>query len=351
MPRKKRLALMGAALALASTGVTISIAGVASASGSPTVSTNVSGSYSDGETISVWGSGFPTPATDPSGIEILECSDPGGSAANLPADDSSCDGSTLNPLTIPTDSAGKFSGTYTISALSTSGGSNIDCDASDPCVLWVGEDYAADFSDSAHVAFSAPFLVVGSPSTPNITSASSASFSQGPSHSFQFAATGASGGSYAENGALPSGITLSSSGKLSGATGAAAGSYPLNVTVSVPGSDGTRPGATQMFTLTVTSAAAPAIVASAPPAATIGKSYSYTLKAVGSVTQPLKWKAAGKLPKGLKLNKSTGQITGVPVASKHTKYGAYPFTASFKDHSKPKKSASANLSITLDAAS
>ena len=339
MPRKMRLALMGAALALASTGVTISIAGVASASGSPTVTTNFSGHYVNGETITVSGTGFPSASADPTGIQIIECADPGGTIGNLPVDDSTCDGSTQNPLPIFSSSSGSFSTTYQISSLSTSDASNINCDATDYCVLWVGVDYQNSFT--ANDAFSAPFELNGT--TPSITSGSSATFAQGPQESFQMTGTGSPAPVFSETGALPSGITLSSSGKLSGATGANAGTY--NVTVTANNGVST---ATQSFALTVTAATSATVVDSPPPAATVGSSYNYTLKAAGPITQPIKWKVSGKLPKGLKLNKATGQISGTPTSSKHTKTGPYPISASFKDHSKPKKSSNVqNFTITL----
>jgi len=341
MPRKTRLALMGAALALASTGVTISIAGVASASGSPSVTTNWSGSYVNGETITVSGTGFQTPATDPSGVEIMECS-----AAVLTADVPStayCDGNTLNPLPIPTDSAGDFSTPYQINQLETSDGSNISCDASNACVLWVGVDYNNDFNDAAHDAYSGQFLLNGTP--PAFTSSTSGSIAQGPQQSFQVTASGAPSSLFSETGALPPGMTLSSSGLISGATWGNAGSYPITITAANGVST-----AQQSFTLSVTAATTVQIVDTPAPNAVIGQSYSYQLHAVGPFTSPLKWKASGKLPKGLKLNKATGLISGTSPMKKKVSQehlGNYSFTAEIKDHSKPKKTASLGLSITL----
>ena len=117
------------------------------------------GPFSDGESIVVSGTGFATPAKDPSGLQLIECSDPKGLVTNLPTDPTTCDGATVNPLPVSTDSAGKFNVRYTISALSARfGRSNIDCDATDFCVLWVGVDYNQAFTSGTH-AFSAPFEV------------------------------------------------------------------------------------------------------------------------------------------------------------------------------------------------
>jgi hypothetical protein len=117
------------------------------------------GPFSDRQTITVSGTGFPAPSQDPSGVQILQCSDPGGLSANLPTDPSSCDGATVNPLPVRTDSGGNFSVHYVVSALSMRfGTSNINCDATNFCVLWAGEDYNQAFTSGTH-AFSTPFEV------------------------------------------------------------------------------------------------------------------------------------------------------------------------------------------------
>ncbi len=339
MPTKTRLALIGAALAVASSGLTLSMAGVASASGSPSVTTSFSGSYADGETITVSGTGFPSRSANPSGMEILECSSAVTTA--LDASDAYCDGSTLNPLAIDTNSSGSFSGSYTVSALSTSNGSNINCDATDSCVLWVGENYQSDFSDPATTAFSHTFLMNGA--APVFTSTNSATFSQGPSHSFSVTASGPPNSVFSETGALPAGVTLSSSGVLSGSTGAAARSYPITITAN----DGVGT-ATQNFTLTVTAATTFQIVHATGGTDTPGSTYSLSLQAVGPYTAPLKWKTVGKPPKGLKLDKSTGVISGTTAITKHTKTGVFSFTVSVSDHTKhAKQTATESLSITV----
>ncbi len=113
--------------------------------------------YKDTQNITVSGSGFPTRAQDSSGLSIIECSDPDGTTANLPIDDSGCDATTANPLPVLTDSNGNFSTSYTMSLLSTSDGSSIDCDTTNYCVLWVGEDYINSFT-GVH-AFSSAFHI------------------------------------------------------------------------------------------------------------------------------------------------------------------------------------------------
>lgn len=176
------------------------------------------GPFSDGASIVVSGSGFPAPAKDPSGLQLIECSDPKGVVTNLPSDPTTCDGATVNPLPVNVDSAGKFSVRYTISALSARfRTSNIDCDATDFCVLWVGVDYNQAFTSGVH-AFSAPFEVDASATAvsegagaPPVTSTVSSTAPNGASASTVGAGASpgvpaaASGGTLASTG-LPDGL-------------------------------------------------------------------------------------------------------------------------------------------------
>ena len=117
-----------------------------------------SGPFTDGQTITVSGTGFPTMTQLPTGLEIIECSDPGGSMVNLPTDASTgCDGTTVNGSQINTNSTGGFSTSYQMILLN-SGNSSINCDATDFCVLWVGQDFNGAFLSGPH-AFSAPFEI------------------------------------------------------------------------------------------------------------------------------------------------------------------------------------------------
>jgi hypothetical protein len=93
-------------------------------------------------------------------MQILECSDPGGDPANLPQDSSTCDGTTVNPNTVIPGTTGGFTDQYTLEQLN-GGSSPIDCNATNYCVLWIGEDYVDTFTGSSAqpVAFSPPFLI------------------------------------------------------------------------------------------------------------------------------------------------------------------------------------------------
>jgi len=133
--------------------------------GTVTAPTAPAGPYTDGQTITVSGTGFSTRASGNT-IQIIECADPDGTTANLPQDNTSCDTTTENPNTIEPSTSGAFSDQYQITELDTvvpAGGyqSNIDCNATNYCVLWIGEDAVNNFSGTTDqpVAFSPPFLV------------------------------------------------------------------------------------------------------------------------------------------------------------------------------------------------
>ncbi|HEY5026669.1 MAG TPA: hypothetical protein VII76_16960 [Acidimicrobiales bacterium] len=124
----------------------------------------------DQQTITVTGTGFPDHVKDPTGMQILECSDPGGTTANLPSTNLFCDGSTINPSQINTTAQGSFTAKYTVYTLNSTHSSNITCDKTHYCVLWVGVDYNQDFY-GPH-AFSTPFEVGGAPSGSGSSSSS-----------------------------------------------------------------------------------------------------------------------------------------------------------------------------------
>ncbi|WP_435102361.1 putative Ig domain-containing protein [Halarchaeum sp. P4] len=107
------------------------------------------------------------------------------------------------------------------------------------------------------------------------------------------------------SGNLPSGLTLTSDGTLSG-TPSQGGTY----TFTVAATDAT--GATTTKTLGVTIGDALAVSTAGLPAWTVGQAgYDASMVASGG-TAPYTWSATG-LPDGLSLNASTGTITGTPT--------------------------------------
>lgn len=106
-------------------------------------------------------------------IEILECADPGGQAANLPTSDLACDGNTTAGFSVLVNKDGSFStNRYQLYSLPNSVlGEPHDnlpvCNATHMCVLYVGQDQTNFHSPKV---FSAPFTV--SPPGPTAAGAS-----------------------------------------------------------------------------------------------------------------------------------------------------------------------------------
>lgn len=137
------------------------------------------------------------------------------------------------------------------------------------------------------------------------------------------------------NGSLPPGLTLSSSGTLSGRP-TTVGTY--TVVVHVGDSSTPKQSATRTFTIVVT----PMAVATTSLAnAKKGQYYSAQLLASGG-RPTLAWSVAGgSLPTGLTLS-SGGKITGYPKA-----IGTWTFTVRVLDASSPKNEATATLTLTI----
>jgi hypothetical protein len=148
-------------------------------------------------------------------VVILECADPGGTAANLPTAFIDCDGNTIQGDTVSVQANGSFAeSSYTIYSLPNSvlgeSSTNVPvCSASQACVLFVGEDQN-DFSKPK--VFSAPFFVAGTGiTTPGGAPAGSAGQ---PS-----ATSGSSPGSATPSNVAGGGAAAGSSG-VEGSTGA-----------------------------------------------------------------------------------------------------------------------------------
>jgi putative Ig domain-containing protein len=142
------------------------------------------------------------------------------------------------------------------------------------------------------------------------------------------------------SGSLPPGMTLGSSGIISGA--------PTNVGVynfTVRLTDATQTSVTsQPLRITVTPG--PLIIQSTGDLARgrVANSYSYTLQKIGGAP-PYTWAVAtGSLPPGLSLNASTGIISGVP-----TQDGTFSFTMQLTD-SQPLTVTSTTMRIIVDVA-
>lgn len=97
-------------------------------------------------------------------VNILECADPGGTVAHLPTSASTCDGNTIQGPTVLINRGGTvdYDG-YTVyslpnvQALGESPTGQPVCNASQPCVLYIGENQE---NFTAPHYFSQPFRVV-----------------------------------------------------------------------------------------------------------------------------------------------------------------------------------------------
>jgi hypothetical protein len=169
--------------------------------------------------------------------------------------------------------------------------------------------------DSADILVGTSTWSVVYPTAPAITSAKTATFVEGVAGTFTVKAKGSPTPTFSETGTLPTGVTLTAAGILSG-TATQTGKFPITVTAS----NGVESPATQAFTLSVVG-----VEITTPPTlskATVNVAYTQTLAASGGAT-PYKWALAtgSTLPAGLTLGASTGIISGTPTVT-----GSFSFT-------------------------
>jgi len=209
-------------------------------------------------------------------------------------------------------------------------------------------NFTVKVTDSASETATGNFSIVINPALTITTPSSLPPGTQGASYSYNLAASGGVG-SYtwslaSGSNPLPTGLTLSSSGQLSGIP-TVSGTFTFTVQVA----DST--GYTQTASLSLTLAVAPTLTVTTTssnlPAGTVSTAYPTTqLTATGGI-EPYTWlvvsPGTGPLPTELTLS-TGGQITGTPTAT-----GTFPFTVQVTDSIGGM--AQANLSITVNAAS
>ncbi len=142
------------------------------------------------------------------------------------------------------------------------------------------------------------------------------------------------------SGSLPTGLSLSGGGAISGTpTAAGASTFTVKATDQAP----TPLSATQQLTLTVESPLS--VTTTSLPNGLFGAHYSAALVATGG-TPPYSWSVtSGSLPLGLTLNATTGTIQGTP-----TTVGTSTFTVTATDSATPTPAtANKQLSITITA--
>jgi hypothetical protein len=188
----------------------------------------------------------------------------------------------------------------------------------------------------------------GSSSTPPATSALSVTTASLPGATLNRAYSQtlvASGGkapytwALATGSVLPAGLTLSTTGVISG-TPTTAGTVNFSVIVS----DSSSPAATGTSALSITVNPL-AVTTASLPGAIMGNAYSQTLAATGG-TIPYSWSLSnGTLPAGLSLNAATGVIYGTPTAA-----GTSNFTVMVTDSAVTPDTATMVLSVTVTTA-
>jgi hypothetical protein len=140
------------------------------------------------------------------------------------------------------------------------------------------------------------------------------------------------------NGTLPLGLSLSSTGVLSGST-AQTGAFTLTFQVT----DSSWPvqlSTSEQFVLQVTSLVE--ITTTLLPEITAGSDYDAPMGGVGGTT-PYHWSiSTGTLPKGISLGSTTGDFTGTTSQT-----GQFSFTVKLTDSSSPAQTVSQALSVTV----
>jgi sugar lactone lactonase YvrE len=171
---------------------------------------------------------------------------------------------------------------------------------------------------------------------PAVTSTNRATFTVGTAGTFTVTGTGYPAPTFSETGALPSGVTLSAAGVLSGTPAAGTGGvYHISVTAS----NAAGTSAAQNFTLTVDQA--PAITSGASTTFTAGTAGSFTVTAAGYPTPT--FTRTGTLPSGVMFAAATGVLSGTPGASTG---GSYPLT--FTATNSVGTSAAQSFTLTVD---
>ncbi len=143
---------------------------------------------------------------------------------------------------------------------------------------------------------------------PAITSGTTTTFTVGSAGTFSFSATGSPVPIFSVSGSLPSGVTLSSTGLLSGTpTAGASGVYALTITAS----NGASPSATQSFTLDVVG---PPVITSANDVGFVaGRANSFTVTAAALPSAT--FSETGTLPGGVSFNTATGVLSSTAALS------------------------------------
>jgi len=207
--------------------------------------------------------------------------------------------------------------------------------ASGTCPLTLSNVVVGDINGISLAVTLVNGQIINSP--PSITTTSLPAWTVGVPYSQTLAATGGTA-PYTwtiTSGALPTGLSLSSSGIISGTPTTVGG--PISVTIQVADSKSTT--ATESMSLTINPVLN--ITTSSLPAWTVGVVYSQTLVSTGG-TAPFSWTiASGTLPSGLSLS-SIGIISGTPTTA------GGPTSVTYKITDNASATATKSLTITIN---
>jgi LPXTG-site transpeptidase (sortase) family protein len=175
--------------------------------------------------------------------------------------------------------------------------------------------YAGDtnFNGSASSSATPNHTVNSAP--PTITSLAPSGGSLGAAYIHTYTADGSAPIMFSvSSGSLPTGLTLTSAGAISGIP-TALGTFSGTVTAA----NGTAPDATQNFSITIS--LTPVIISADNASFTLGMAGTFTVAATGSPTPILSM--AGTLPSGVTFVPATGVLSGTPAVGTN---GSYPLT-------------------------
>ncbi len=144
-------------------------------------------------------------------------------------------------------------------------------------------------------------------------------------------------------GALPPGLSMDSSGHISGTTTGPNGTTNFTVKVTDTSSGGAM-SATQALSILVNLPPAPSITTTTLPAAVEGTNYSQPVVVAGGLAPYTFTISVGALPVGLAINATTGVISGKPTGPN----GTSSFTVKLTDKSNPAQTATQALSILVN---
>ncbi len=169
---------------------------------------------------------------------------------------------------------------------------------------------------------------------PAISGANNTTFTVGSNGSFPVTASGYPAPTFSETGALPTGVTLTSAGVLTGTPVAGTGGvYPIVIEAN----NGVSSEATLAFTLTVDQV--PAFTSSNSGTFTVGVPGSFQVTATGYPAPT--FSESGPLPTGVTLS-SSGTLSGTPAAGTA---GTYPIVITAGNGATPAQTQSFTLTV------